>query len=539
MKKNFLFFILAFVICFMPVLIFAEGINPLPDTGQDKCYDNSGEIPCPAPGEDFYGQDAQYQGLQQSFEKKEINGDLVVIDKNTGLMWQQGTVDINGDGEINYNDEVTWDNAKDYCETLTYAGYDDWRLPTIFELTTIVNYGEYNPAIDESYFSSKSAYYWSATTNAYNTDSAWVVSFYYGNGYDWHESYYDGYIRCVRGGVLKIGSFKALTISGDNVVKDTATGLMWQQGTGDTNGDSHITYNDKLNWKKALSYCENLSYAGCTDWRLPNIQELRSIVKYNTYSPAIDTSYFSSEPASYWSATTDADYTYNAGEINFSYGYDHYWDKSNYYYVRCVRGGLIDNSNNLCDFDHLCNCNNEADCNDAGGYWYNSVCNAEPEVACDSDHLDLCTTESECNSIGKYWYNNKCNSSPETYTLTVKSSGTGSVSITSSSSTYSGTTNYSKTGISKGTSITLYAPSSKGDYKFTSWSGCSYSSGTTCYINSISSDKTVTAYYQYQTPTYSLTVKSSGVSGVYISSSSYSYRGTTNYTKTGITKGQI
>ena len=61
-------------------------------TGQDKCYDyENSEITCPAEGEDFFGQDVQYQGvcIPQDFTVQTISSQTVVLDNNTGLMWQQ------------------------------------------------------------------------------------------------------------------------------------------------------------------------------------------------------------------------------------------------------------------------------------------------------------------------------------------------------------------------------------------------------------------------------------------------------------------
>jgi len=122
---------------------------------------------------------------------------------------------------------------------------------------------------------------------------------------------------------------------------------------------------------------------------------------------------------------------------------------------------------------------------------------------------------------------------PPTYTLSVNSSGVSWISISSpTSSTYAGTTNYSKTGIVANTNITLTAPSTSGSGNFGSWSGCNSSSGTSCTVT-MSASKTVTA--NYTIPTYTLSVGSSGVSGVVISSpTSSTYAGTTNYSKTGI-----
>jgi hypothetical protein len=84
----------------------------LPDTGQNLCYDNDQEIPCPQPGQPFYGQDGNYQGPQMAYQD---NGDGTVTDLNTGIMWQQGDAQNEGDGR-------TWQDAVDYCATLDLGG---------------------------------------------------------------------------------------------------------------------------------------------------------------------------------------------------------------------------------------------------------------------------------------------------------------------------------------------------------------------------------------------------------------------------------
>ena len=83
------------------------------------------------------------------------NGDGTVTDTVTGLMWQQGEA-----GAMN------WQNALIYCEDLALAGYDDWRLPNRNELHTLVDYTEFNPAIDIVRFPGalSSSRYWSSTT---------------------------------------------------------------------------------------------------------------------------------------------------------------------------------------------------------------------------------------------------------------------------------------------------------------------------------------------------------------------------------------
>ena len=98
-----------------------------PDTGQTKCYDDNGtEITCPAPGEPFYGQDAQYQGPVRSYTKLGAGGVelpdtatfadgwIMTRDNVTGLIWE---VKRNKDGTKNYNDPHDADNGYCWCDT--------------------------------------------------------------------------------------------------------------------------------------------------------------------------------------------------------------------------------------------------------------------------------------------------------------------------------------------------------------------------------------------------------------------------------------
>ena len=126
----------------------------------------------------------------ESFAEFIDNGDGTVTDTSTELMWQQETASA-----------MNWEAAIVYCEGLSLAGHNDWRLPTIKELASIVDLAKYNPAIDTGYFpNTVSSYYWSSTTDAYFTDNAWLVHF--GSGHGGHvchksDSYY---ARAVRGG---------------------------------------------------------------------------------------------------------------------------------------------------------------------------------------------------------------------------------------------------------------------------------------------------------------------------------------------------
>jgi hypothetical protein len=119
------------------------------------------------------------------------NQNGTVTDERTGLMWQQEFPEA----------KMTWEQAVSYCKELNLAGHNDWRLPTIQELKSIVDYIRYNPVINIGYFpNTGSSFYWSSTTHAYYTGYAWGVYLY--NGYDYCSYKYSSYyVRAVRGGI--------------------------------------------------------------------------------------------------------------------------------------------------------------------------------------------------------------------------------------------------------------------------------------------------------------------------------------------------
>ena len=288
---------------------------PIPDTGQTKCYDNTQEIPCPQPGQDFYGQDAQYGPNLQSYTDL---GNGVVRDNVSGLEWQQETAP----------GTYTWDKAINYCENLTLGGHSDWRLPTIKELSTLVDSSTPSPGptINTTFFpNTKASYYWSSTTPADYSDIAWVVYFNRGHVYSYGKSY-NFYVRAVRGGQFD----NSFIDNGDGTVTDARTGLMWQQHT----------VRQTTTWQQAIAYCENLTLAGYSDWRLPNRNELQTLVDYNRFNPTIDTTYFPNTVSSdYWSSTTYQDDPGLAWGVNFYDGNVFGLNKSGSLYVRAVRGG--------------------------------------------------------------------------------------------------------------------------------------------------------------------------------------------------------
>jgi hypothetical protein len=272
------------------------------------------------------------------------NGDGTVTDIATGLVWQkcskgQTGADCSGGAATT----ETWANAGTYCSTLTLAGRT-WRLPSRQELETLPDYSKSNPAIDTTFFpSTVASAYWSSTTYAPNTTSAWNVNFVnfgiFGNG-DVAGSVKTNnyYVRCVSG--PSKGSSNSFTDNNDGTVKDNATGLVWQKCSRGQNNDSTCSGSaTTANWTTALTYCSGLTLEGRT-WRLPTVNELKSLVDTTKASgPTIDTTAFPSTVASYyWSSTTYAPNTTFAWFVVFDDGNVNVHNKATSFYVRCVSG---------------------------------------------------------------------------------------------------------------------------------------------------------------------------------------------------------
>jgi len=123
------------------------------------------------------------------------NGDGTVTDYLTGLMWTK-----NG----NPYGQHTWNDAIDWCDAYVYAGHDDWRLPNFNELSSLVNYSKANNATwlnsTATPFSAVQAYdYWSSSSDADNSSSAWVVAMKLGSVYNYAKTV-SHYVWPVRAG---------------------------------------------------------------------------------------------------------------------------------------------------------------------------------------------------------------------------------------------------------------------------------------------------------------------------------------------------
>lgn len=128
------------------------------------------------------------------------NGNGTVTDSNTGLIWQKCSNGLSGtDCSTGTVASDTWVNALSYCEGLSLGGRTDWRLPSINELRSIVDTGNYLPAINAGFFPNTTTRYWSSSVYVSDTTSAWIVDFNHGSVSYNVKSLSTIYVRCVTG----------------------------------------------------------------------------------------------------------------------------------------------------------------------------------------------------------------------------------------------------------------------------------------------------------------------------------------------------
>ncbi len=148
---------------------------------------------------------------QQKFIKLDVEGNplpdfalswSMVKDNVTGLIWEMKTDDTSiHDKDNTYN----WFDAQSgfivNLNAAGFGGFSDWRLPTVKELSFIVNRETYNPAINPTYFpNTMSSHYWSSTTNVDSKDRSWCINFYNGDIYGYYSKLNNYHVRAVRGG---------------------------------------------------------------------------------------------------------------------------------------------------------------------------------------------------------------------------------------------------------------------------------------------------------------------------------------------------
>lgn len=282
----------------------------LPDTGEKMSYTST------------FGEDNDYTINTPFFVD---NGNGTLTDTVTGLMWQKA------DGG-----EMTIEKAINYCDTLSIAGYSDWRLPNAHEAYSILNHQYANPSLDVSFFTTSAAeYWWTSDQQCNDSTKIWCTNA--GGGIGNHpkaETISAGGTKKFHARAVRDMSTPNLipnhfTNNGNGTITDNLTNLIWQQ----------VVSNDSLTWEAALGYADTLSLAGYSDWRLPNIKEIESINDEKIYNPSINTSFFSNIGIkNFWSSTTLPNQTTKAWYLDTHFGITTYQTKLTKLSVLLVRG---------------------------------------------------------------------------------------------------------------------------------------------------------------------------------------------------------
>jgi len=327
---------------------------PLPRTGQTICFKATGAavIGCAGTGQDG----ETLTGVAWPEPRFSDNGDQTVTDKLTGLSW---TRDANPAGGYK-----TWRQALDYIEALNrrnHLGHSDWRLPGIRELESLVNIQDDLASWlnAQGFTNVRKDEYWTSSTYAAYTRSAWSVGMYSGvaagrgkadGGYVWpvrrgqpgvanvprsgqttcHDDSGTA-IDCTgtgQDGELQTGAAwpsPRFTENADRTVTDTLTGLVWTR-EGNAPGPAACNPGTRKNGQGALDHvhCLNANrYLGRSDWRLPNRNELASLINHGQPDSAewLNTQGFSDVQAGgYWSSSTYVTTPWNAWGVNMHDG---------------------------------------------------------------------------------------------------------------------------------------------------------------------------------------------------------------------------
>jgi len=355
----------------------------LPATGQSTCYDTFDLVSCSGTGQDG---DIR-SGLAWPSPRYADNANGTITDRLTGLIWSK---DANAPGPSACNPGVAknWQTAFEYARCLNqnnYLGYNDWRVPNFNEIVSLSHRGEPDPVafltshgftqiqVGEYLSSTSSAPLFSVSTVTFNSYWNQYESFYLwpvrgsSNGYTGSialpktgqticHDISGNLIACTgtgQDGELQTGVSlpeTRFTDNGDFTQTDQLTGLIW---TKDTNAPGPETCGSGVykNWILALEYvaCLNLNnYLGYNNWRLPNINELNSLVPSHVVDRAewLSSQGFVNVPTNtyykFWSSTSHLVDSYNAwrGDGRSSQA----GDKDSNQPVWPVRGGVYGNA---------------------------------------------------------------------------------------------------------------------------------------------------------------------------------------------------
>ena len=292
------------------------------DTGQTKLFDQNGASSKASTKQNYPGQDGAIRGNQASYTD---NGDGTITDNVTGLMWQK---------DFGFS---SWSDAESYAQQANIGGHDDWRVPTIKELYSLMDFSgnqgrgmptsneppsDARPFLDADVFDFSYPDWGRFIDVQFITSTSYVSDVMNGQACFFGVNFADGRIKCYPKVSRHNGNQWHLRLvrgnpdygkndfhdNGDGTVSDHATGLMWTQA------DS----GEAVSWQQALKMANGESYSGYSDWRLPNAKELQSIVDYSrspdtTGTAALDAVFSTSmitnmagwdDFPTYWSSTS-------------------------------------------------------------------------------------------------------------------------------------------------------------------------------------------------------------------------------------------
>lgn len=315
------------------------------------------------------------------------NGDQTVTDNLTGLMWPK---------YVNFPSRTWQDAINDIAAMNAGAGtfgHKDWRLPTVNELQSLVNLQIPNQedwlnavgGHNSPFVNAHGYFYWSSTVAAALPNSAWMVNMHWGDVNMWDKSV-DIYFWPVRGPVSAAPAVVSqtgqtsspgapwpsprYTDNGNGTVTDNLTGLVWLKDANclQTLGNIVKGGTGELTWADSLTWSNNLANGACglTDgstagqWRLPNREELYSLIDFSKWGPSVQTGhpFANLQACGYWSSSTEAEWTPNAWAISFLDSDVNMVNKTDPKFVWAVRGGIINTDTNV-PSDPVDNCPND------------------------------------------------------------------------------------------------------------------------------------------------------------------------------------
>lgn len=304
------------------------------------------------------------------FSKETVNGQTCLIDNTTGIEWPQ---DWN---TFNQGKTISFDNAlKDFTleQQKSYCGHNDWHIPSVNELNSLINYLAPNPSdwLNANGFQNVTsggaiATYWSSTPYSFNNLNYWAPNFITPQNNYFPKTSLHGFImaRSYDGNIGQGAPANTQSVGGAGIawptnrfittadktecVNDMLTGLMWIKDL-NTIGDG----TKPVNWQTAINNIDKANkgygYCGYHDWRLPNITELRSLINYGDISPAgwLNNNKFilNIQPTFFWTSTTSGWDNNLAYFLSFNDGYFWVHDKNSSALVMPVRGGYSSKGN--------------------------------------------------------------------------------------------------------------------------------------------------------------------------------------------------